>query len=215
MNEEAACGAARYTAYTNSAHSQKARRLFDPATKLVLASGLLACCGAVALLRSGWNGTRPGDPWRTVMGWAALAYALISLALHLGVLIGSTLALLAFSLSGFIAVALNVERRSYRTRQARVTLPDVTPQNRGKAWGRGLSASVLSMIAALMTGSASTGIPLGLAVNRVTIGGMVLPLIWASLIIWAVSDPIMRRPIFGMGGVITLSGICIAIELTA
>ncbi len=189
--------------------------MFDPATKPVLASGLLASCGAVALLRSGWNGTRPGGLWRTAMGCAALACAVIFMALNLGVLIGSTLAFLAFSLCGFIAVALNVERRPYRKRQARIASSDVKPQHRGQAWGRGLSASILTMIAALIIGSASAGLPLGPAADRVTIGGMVLPLVWAGLIIWSLSDPRSRRPIFGMSSAIILSGIFIAIELAA
>lgn len=73
----------------------------------------------------------------------------------------------------------------------------------------------LAMIAALTMGSAAAGIPLGAAVDRVTLGPMVLSIVWAGFIIWIVSDPKLRRPVIAMASIIAGSGAVIALELLA
>ena len=175
-------------------------------------SGLLAAGSSVALLRWGWATGR----LQTTAGWLTLILALILLSRQFGILVGSTIALLAFSLCGFMAVALNIERRVIRHRRTRIASEEVEqPARREYGWGRGLSATFLAMIAALTMGSAAAGIPLGAAVNRVTLGPMVLSIVWAGFIIWIVSDPKLRRPVIGLAGIIAGSGAVIALELLA
>jgi hypothetical protein len=175
--------------------------------------GLSACLGAVALL---YGSSRAEVSYRrvlVVLGWALLAIALILLSFEFGLVRGSTFALLAFSLCGYSAVALAVKRRRPSGRQSRQVLAQAERPKRGRALQRGLTASLLTTVVSLALGAAVAGLPLGAPVDRVTLSALVLPLVWASLVVWAVSDGSLRRPLIGMSGALAGSGIAIALEL--
>ncbi|WP_288486027.1 hypothetical protein [uncultured Novosphingobium sp.] len=178
-------------------------------------SGLLMMALAVALLRLGWKVNGHCGNIRVASGWIVLLVALFLLAAALGTLVGLTVATLAFGLCGYGAVILNSERRPLRKTPERISSQDTTPQRRGHGWGRGSAAILLTMGAAIAVGAAAAGLPICLPVNRVTIGGLVLPLVWAGLIIWVLSDMRLRRAVLGLCTIIGASGLLITVEFLA
>lgn len=182
---------------------------------LSLACGMLACACAVGLMRFGWERGTSFRKLYTAAGWAMLVVALTVMSRRDGIVVGTTITLLAFSLCGFVAVAINMERRIARSRPARIAAPAVVGQSKGAWWGRGLTTFFLAMIAALAIGSAGAGLPLGRPADRVTIGGIILPIFWAGFGIWALSDPRPRRPAIGLAAIGLCSGVVIAAELMA
>lgn len=168
----------------------------------------------MALLRSGWRVDTRSGRYRVVSGWVVVMLALILLGSIVGTVIGLTIATLVFGLCGYCAVVLNSERRQVRATRGRKVSQD-DEQGRGSGWGRGGAAFLLAMLAAIASGSAIAGLPIGPAVDRVTIGGIVLPVIWAAFIVWVLSETRLRRAVLGLCRVIGVSAILIAIEVLA
>ncbi len=180
-----------------------------------LVSGLLTMGLGLALLRSGWKNSERRGRARVASGWSALLVSLYLLSSALGTLIGLTIATLAFGLYGYGLVALNAERRPLRNTYRRIATQDASPQAFGNGWGRGSAAFFLAMIATIAMGAAAAGLPIGLPVNRVTIGALVLPILWAGLIIWVLSEARLRRPVLGLCAIIGASGLLISVEMLA
>lgn len=178
-----------------------------------LVSGLLTMGLALALLRSGWRNSERRGRARVASGWTALLVSLYLLTTVLGPLIGLTIATLAFGLCGYCLVALNTERRQPRNTRGRIVTQDASPQAFGNGWGRGFAAFFLAMITTIAIGAAAAGLPIGLPVNRVTIGALVLPIIWAGLVIWVLSEARLRRPVLGLCATIGASGLLITVEM--
>ncbi|WP_168356021.1 hypothetical protein [Sphingomonas gei] len=148
-------------------------------------------------------------------GWLALGSAAAVMSMSLGSVIGIAAVLLTFSLSGLLAVFLSAERRADRTKPARVAEPDSRPRSRWRGWARGMTAFFLAMFAALAVGAAFAGLPVGAPADRVSIGSLIVPFLWAALVIWALADRKILRPVIGMVGALAVSSAAIAWGLLA
>lgn len=129
--------------------------------------------------------------------------------------IGGVTALLAFSLFGLLAVIVGAERRADRTRPARVVEPEIRPRKHGRGWARGVTAFLLAMITAETVGAAFAGIRIGTPADRVSIGSLIVPFIWAAFVIWALADRKILRPVIGMTSALAVASAAITWSLLA
>lgn len=189
--------------------------LSGPYDFVICALSVLVCLGAVTLLRYSWlpKTTRPG--LCAVAGWLGLFVGAVLLSLSRGIAIGVIAALLAFSVSGLLALFLGAERRADRTKPARVAEPDSRPRSRWRGWARGMTAFFLAMFASVAVGAAFTGLPVGAPADRVSVGSLIVPFLWATFVIWALADRKILRPVIGMAGALAISSAAIAWGLLA
>ncbi len=177
--------------------------------------GMAICAGAVSVLRYSRRAEASHLSLWFVAGWFALLPALILFWWSLGPAVGAVTFVLAFSLIGYLAVLLGAERRAARTRSPRVSEPEIRPHIRWRGWVRGLTAFFLALISSVAIGSASAGLALGAPSDRLSIGSMIVPLIWAIFVVWALADRKILRPVIGMGAATVASGAAIAWALLA
>jgi hypothetical protein len=177
--------------------------------------GVAVCAVAVGMLRYSRRSETDHRSLCSFVGWFALLPALILLWWSLGLTVGAVTLVLAFSLIGYLAVLLGAERRAARTRSPRVSEPEVRPHIRWRGWVRGLAAFFLALISSIAIGSACAGMPFGAPADRLSIGSMIVPLIWAGFVVWALTDRKILRPVIGMGSALVASGAAIAWALLA
>jgi hypothetical protein len=189
--------------------------LSGPYDFVLCALGGLACIGAVTLLRYSWLPKTVRARLCAVAGWLCLVGGAVLLSASRGIAIGVIAALLAFSLSGLLAVFLGAERRADRIKPARVAEPDNRPRSRWRGWARGTTAFLLAMFASVAVGAAFTGLPVGAPADRVSVGSLIVPFLWATFVIWALADRKILRPVIGMAGALAVSSAAIAWGLLA
>jgi len=153
-------------------------------------------------------------------GWLMLIPALLLYALWLGVAIGLMAVLLAFSLCAMIVVKFGEERQPVRRSEPRAKAqkapePDERPGGRWRGWARGAAALFLTAITANAVGAAVAGIAPGARLDRFAAAVVFVPLVWACLVIWMLSDRVMLRPVLGMIGASAIAGSTIAWILLA
>jgi len=179
------------------------------------ALGVCASVTAVGLLRYRSRLTPDRRGHWAIAGWLALASAMTLLVLWHGVVIGIFAALLTFSLSGLLAVFLDAEVRMGRARPPRLTEPESRPNRRWRGWARGATAFLLAMFASVAIGAVFAGFPIGTPADRVAVGLLVVPFLWAAFVVWALADQKILRPVMGMTSALALSGAAIAWGLLA
>ncbi len=177
--------------------------------------GVAASAGAVGTLRYSRRSDANHRALWSIAGWLALLPALVLLCWCLGPAIGAVTLVLAFSLIGYLAVLLGAERRAARTRPPRVAEPEIRPHSRWRGCVRGLTALFLALAASTAIGSAGAGLPLGVPADRLSIGAMIVPLIWAAFVVWALADRKILRPVICMIGAVAVSSAAIAWALLA
>jgi Ca2+/Na+ antiporter len=148
-------------------------------------------------------------------GWLALFLAMTVLVSGRGGVIGIAVALLLFCLSGLLVVLLGAEVRELRIKTSRVAEPDTRPRRGWRSWARGMTAVFLAMFASVATGAAFTAIPMGAPAHRVAMGLLIVPFIWAALVIWALADQKLLRPVIGMAAALALSSAAVSVGLLA
>lgn len=136
-------------------------------------------------------------------------------AVWLGAVVGLAAVLLAFSLCAMVVVKFGEERRPARLPRPRVKEgtarePDEPRQTRWRGWARGVAALLLTAITANAIGAAVAGIAPGAQADRFAAAVVIVPLLWACLIIWMLSDRVMLRPVLGMTGASAIAGAVIA-----
>jgi hypothetical protein len=141
--------------------------------------------------------------------------AAVLLSVSRGSVIGIVAALLAFSLLGLVAVLLGVERRPDRGKPVRVAEPESRPRSLWRGWARGVTAFFLPMFASVAVGAAFAGLPIGAPADRVSIGSLIVPFLWAAVVVWALADRKILRPVIGMAGALAISSVAIAVGLLA
>jgi hypothetical protein len=161
--------------------------------------GLAAAAGGVLALKRAWR-RRPNGRW-LLAGWAAIAAGLAGWAAVAGLDMAVALALLVPSPMAFVMLATGAElkpRRAQRTPRPAVELP-AAPSGHWRTILRALYAGPLSAAAALGCAAAvALRAPLAEA-DRLVLGGMLVPGVWAAGMIWATTDPRLARIGLGLG----------------
>lgn len=169
----------------------------------------------MTLLRYSWLPKTLRAGLCAIAGWLCLVVGAVLFSVARGIAIGVIAALLAFSLSGLLVVLLGAERRADRIKSARVAEPDSRPRSRWRGWARGMAAFFLAMFASVAVGAAFTGLPVGAPADRVSVGSLIVPFLWAGFVIWALADRKILRPVIGMASALALSSAAIAWGLLA
>lgn len=177
--------------------------------------GVAACLASVLMLRTAWRGAGIRRKLWAAGAGLALIPAITLYALWLGAVVGLTAVLLAFSLCALLVVKLGEERRPARLSQPRVRSdkplgPVERRRTRWRGWARGVAALFLPAIAANAIGAGVAGVVPGAQPDRFAAAVVIVPLLWACLVIWMLSDRVMRRPVLGMTGASVIAGAAIA-----
>lgn len=181
---------------------------------------MAACVASVLMLRTAWKSAGTRRKLWAAAGWLMLIPAVALYAFWLGMVVGLVAALLAFSLCAMTVVKLGEERRPARRSALRAIdekplEPDERPRIRWRGWARGAAALLLTAITANAIGAAVAGVAPGARLDRFAAAVILVPLLWACLVIWMLSDRIMLRPVLGMTGASAIAGAAIAWILLA
>ena len=176
---------------------------------------MAACLASVLMLRAAWSSAGMQRKLWTAGGWLMLIPAAGLFAFWLGVVVGLAALLLAFSLCAMVVVKFGEERRPARLAKSRVRgEQELDPAERRGArwrgWARGAAALLLTAIAANAIGAGVAGVVPGAQPDRFAAAVVIVPLLWACLIIWMLSDRVMLRPVLGMTGASVIAGAAIA-----
>lgn len=163
---------------------------------LLLPLSALAISGAgIAALRQAWDQRTRWTPWLLGGGWAACAAAVALCGYWLGGEVGIPAGITLFSVIALGVVAAQVRWRKARGGASRASATD--PSDRPRRIWRGairvLLAGPLSGLAAVGVGVAlAKGLPLGEA-DRIAIGGLAVPVLWAGGMVWTLADDRILR----------------------
>ncbi|MXO65919.1 hypothetical protein [Altericroceibacterium endophyticum] len=177
--------------------------------------GIAVCLASVLMLRRAWRDAGLRRKLWAAGGWLVLIPASILIALWWGVVVGLAVMLLTFSLCAMTVVKVGEERRPARPAKSRIREemgldPDERRRSRWRGWARGAAAILLTAITANAIGAAAAGIAPGAQSDRFATGVVIVPLLWACLIIWMLSDRVMLRPVLSMTAASAIAGAVIA-----
>lgn len=158
-----------------------------------VAIGLLAA--GLGLLRWSWLRRRRGRVKSAVLaGWLAIAASFMLFAQGFGGERGIAFALLAFSLGGLIGVMATVEVRARRFNSRDRA---AEPARRAANWPRAVAKSLLAIV---LAGAASIGLGVAFAVampmaavDRMVVGGLMVPVLWGGAMAWTMADSRLGR----------------------
>ncbi len=165
-------------------------------TGLLLPIAALAFASvSIYALRRAWDKRSRWTPWFIGAGWAACASAFVLCGIWLGGEVGIPFGITLFSVIALAVVTTHVRWREARNGPARSAATD--PSDRPRRMWRGiirvLLAGPLSGIAAIGVGVAlAKGLPLGEA-DRIAIGGLMVPVLWAGGMVWTLADDRILR----------------------
>ena len=145
--------------------------------------------GLVSLRRAWQRDVAMKALWM-VGGWLLLALSLLCFSLWLGGEVGIPVALVFVSTAALCLVATNVKWREARGPRRRTGVID--PSDRKSRVWRGV---VRTLLAGPLSGLAAIGVGVALAarlplqeIDRVAMGGLAVPLIWAGGMAWTLAD---------------------------
>lgn len=145
----------------------------------------------VAGLRRSWASRGAAHPLWLLAGWAAIIASVVIAAWGWGGEIGIPAALTVVSVVALGFVAANVQWRAARQARVRTASP-VDPSDRPSRIWRGI---VRTILAGPLAGAASVGVGVALATrlplgeaDRIAIGGLTIPLLWAGGMAWTLAD---------------------------
>jgi hypothetical protein len=142
-------------------------------------------------------------------GLMLLGWALLAGALPLFIFSGENEIAIAFWLGGamIIAYALVATAISIRTRKKAVAASNLDPEARPTRWHRALARFLLAVPLAGLAASAASALfalRFGSLVNGLAFAAIAQPLLWGCAMAWALADPRLVRPAFGLGAVSAL-----------
>ncbi|MDX2205845.1 MAG: hypothetical protein NW223_24055 [Hyphomicrobiaceae bacterium] len=156
----------------------------------------------VAMLRLSWLG-RGRRALLRLGGWAGIAAGFLAMAQGWGGEVGVAYACLALSPVALLAVAAGAERRAQSVRAPRQ--PALDPEERPSSWTRSTAKALLSIP---LAGIAAIGIGVAFAlhmpmepVDRIVIGGLLVPVLWGGGMAWTLSDARLLRATLVLTGV--------------
>lgn len=159
-----------------------------------LAGTLFLLIGVGALAVS-WR-RRPASTWHLlVVGWLCVGGGLFVYSRAWGAEVGIAYGLLALSVAAYAVVAVGIEFRNSPARAAREVA--LEPEDRPTNWRRGVAKSLLAIV---LAGIASIGVGVAIAVampmatvDRIMLGGVLVPVLWGGGMAWTLSDAKLLR----------------------
>lgn len=159
-----------------------------------IAGTLLLIAGIVGLAFS-WH-RRHASKWHLrLVGWLCIAGGLAVYARVWGAEVGLAYGLLALSVAAYAVVGAGMELRAAPVRAARDIA--LEPEERPTNWRRGIAKSLLAIV---LSGIASIGIGVAIAVSmpmatvdRIMLGGILVPVLWGAGMAWTLSDARLLR----------------------
>ncbi len=175
-----------------------------PAFVIPTLAVLLSGAGAFSLRQSWARRARPASerrPW-LIGGWALLAGAMAACAAAFGAERGVAIVLVILGLLALTIVAASLTRRPDRAQRDGVAL---APSQRGARIWRGafrfLLAGPISGVAAIGIALAFTlKAPLG-EVDKLILGGSLVPILWGAGMAWTLADDRILRAAAALLGV--------------
>lgn len=157
--------------------------------------GTLALLLGVTALAISWR-RRPASSWHLVsLGWLGIIAGHIGYARVWGAEVGIAYGLLALSIVAYAVVAMGVEVRGSPRRASREIA--LEPEERVVNWRRGVAKSLLAIV---LSGIASIGVGVAIAVampmeivDRIMLGGVLVPVLWGGGMAWTLSDARLLR----------------------
>lgn len=170
---------------------------------VVSESGLIAASLGTAvllvgvwLLRRSWLAGRDGGKAALYAGWLGLILGSYCFVLGFGVERGITFALLIVSPVAYLWVGLAVRIRGSRA-NGRAREAALAPDQRAATWTRTILASLLAIV---LAGVAAIGLGVAFAVampmspiERIVIGGLLVPILWGGGMAWVLADAKLGR----------------------
>ena len=169
--------------------------------------------GAAILLRSAWRRRTAATPLVILGTWIAVTALVLLAAWSMGAARGPLFAIALLPLGAALIVAAGTQRRAVRghVARSRALEPSLRPSKVWRGVLRTLVAGPLGCIAALTLGITWTvSIPAD-AQTRIVLGGVLVPLLWAGAMAWALTDDRIARPALSMLGLILAGAALIAI----
>lgn len=159
-----------------------------------LAGTLLLLMGVIGLAVS-WRRRRASKWHLQLVGWLCIAGGLIVYARVWGAEVGMAFGLMALSVAAYAVVASGIELRTASVRAGRDIA--LEPEDRPTNWRRGIAKSLLAIV---LSGIASIGIGVAIAVSmpmatvdRIMLGGVLVPVLWGAGMAWTLSDARLLR----------------------
>src|SRR5689334_9524185 len=163
-------------------------------TSAACIAALLLSFGGLAAAWRAWSGSSSTSLWLAAMltAWSAATALWVW---EFGGEIGTALALETAAIAAFAFILSRVERRDARAQKER-TAP--INERAGRASWRGFArfmvAGPLGLVAALAVGIVvAVHAPLH-EQTRLILGGLIVPSLWAALIVWTVAGARVRTP---------------------
>lgn len=160
---------------------------------IAVAAVALAITAGLVLLRSA-SVQRKRAPLRIVAGWSVIV-AGIACAAFAWSEMGLVTSLAAGSVLAYVVVAMVAERREKRTVTEREAATE--PEERATSWRRAIAKSLLAIV---LAGIAAVGIGIAFAVaaplapvDRIVIGGLLVPMLWGAGMAWTLCDAKLLR----------------------
>jgi hypothetical protein len=164
------------------------------ATGEAIAGTLLLIAGIVGIAFS-WHRRRASKRHLQLLGWLCIAGGLAVFARVWGAEVGLAYGLMALSVAAYAVVAAGVELRAAPAHAGREVA--LEPEERPTNWRRGVAKSLLAIV---LSGIASIGIGVAIAVSmpmaavdRIMLGGILVPVLWGAGMAWTLSDAKLLR----------------------
>ncbi|MBO6764900.1 hypothetical protein [Maricaulis sp.] len=181
---------------------------------LVIAALVATGIAAAFVLRQAWRHPSAARPVLILAGWAAVSALVVIAAIALGSARGPAFAMALIPAGALALVATGVKRREANGRVARSRA--LEPSLRGaKIWRgimRTLVAAPLGCVVSLTLGIAWTVWFPSDPQTRIVLGGVLVPVLWAGAMAWALTDDRILRPALTMIALTLAGAALIAIE---
>jgi hypothetical protein len=159
-----------------------------------IAGTSLILIGLVGLAIS-WHRRREFKAHLLLVGWLSIAGGFAVYARVWGAEVGIANGCLALSIAAYAVIAAGIQLRAASTRAPRELA--LEPEDRPTNWPRGIAKSLLAIV---LSGIASIGVGVAIAVSmpmatvdRIMLGGILVPVLWGGGMAWTLSDAKLLR----------------------
>ena len=162
----------------------------------VLAGTALIALGVAGLAFS-WRRRRETKWHLLLVAWLSVAGGFVVYARVWGPEVGMAYAFMALSIAAYGVITAGIELRAPRAQRETA----LEPEERRTNWPRGIAKSLLAIV---LAGIASIGVGVAIAVSmpmatvdRIMLGGIMVPVLWGAGMAWTLSDAkLLRATIF-------------------
>ncbi len=159
-----------------------------------IAGTLLLIVGVMGLALA-WRRPRGAKVLPRLVGWLCIAGGFIAYSRAWSAEVGMAYGCLVLAVVAYAGIAAGMEVRSSPSRAPREMA--LEPEERPTNWGRGIAKSLLAIV---LSGIASIGVGVAIAVampmavvDRIMLGGVLVPVLWGAGMAWTLSDAKLLR----------------------